>query len=108
MSVTASGYEHITVDDAGVAVITDANIKVIEIVLDALAYGWSAEEIRFQHPDLTLGQIHSALGYYADHQAELDAEIERRLARVKELRVANAARGESPLSARLKAKGLLP
>ncbi len=107
MSAIITGYEHITIDNKGIAVITDANFKVVEIVLDKLAYGWSAEEIRFQHPDLTLGQIHSALGYYADHQAEMDAEIERRLAKVNELREANAARGDSPLVSRLKAKGLL-
>ncbi len=107
MSAIITGYEHITINNEGIAVITDANIKVVEIVLDTLAYGWSAEEIRFQHPDLTLGQIHSALGYYADHQAEMDAEIERRLAKVNELREANAARGDSPLVSRLKAKGLL-
>ncbi len=25
------------------------------------SYGWSAEELQFQHPYLSLGQIHSAL-----------------------------------------------
>jgi hypothetical protein len=42
------------------------------------AHGWSAEELHFQHPYLSLGQIHSALAYYWDHKSELDAEIERR------------------------------
>ncbi len=28
-----------------------------------MAYGWSPEEMHFQHPDLTLGQIYSALAY---------------------------------------------
>ena len=107
MSVLLTGYEHITRDERGVAVITDTGMKVTELVLDTIAYGWSPEELRFQHPDLSLGQIHSALGYYADHQAELEADIERRLARVEQWRAAQAARGESPLVARLKAKGLL-
>lgn len=107
MAAITTGYEHIAVNGEGVALIADTKVKVIEVVLDALAFGWSAEEIRFQHSDLTLGQIHSALGYYADHQAEMDAEIERRLAKVNELREANAARGDSPLVSRLKAKGLL-
>ena len=35
--------------------------------------------MHFQHPNLTLGQIYSALAYYADHQEELDKDIERRL-----------------------------
>jgi len=54
-------------------------MKVIELVLDRIAYGWSPEELRFQHPYLTMGQIYSALAYYADHQEELDADIQRRL-----------------------------
>lgn len=43
-----------------------------------MTYGWSPEELYFQHPYLTLGQIHSALAYYRDHQKGLDKEIERR------------------------------
>src|SRR5438270_9654007 len=69
---------HIHLDDHGVAWIDDTNTKVIEVVLDKIAYGWSPEEIHFQHPHLSLGQIHAALSYYHDHQQELDAEIERR------------------------------
>src|SRR5262249_39771209 len=42
----------------------------------------------FPAPDLNLGQIHSALAYSWDHQAELDADIERRS------RYAEAARRE--------------
>jgi hypothetical protein len=79
-------------------------MKVMELVQEKVAYGWSAEEIQFQHPSLTLGQIYSALAFYADHREELDKEIERRLER------ADAARqtaGSSPLLDRLKAKGLL-
>lgn len=58
-------------------------MKVIELVLDKLAYGWSPEELHFQHPGLTLGQIHSALAYYWDHQEELEQDIEGRLQVVK-------------------------
>ncbi|MEJ7708338.1 MAG: DUF433 domain-containing protein [Pyrinomonadaceae bacterium] len=56
-TVTAT---HIEIDGAGVAWITGANIKVIEVMLDKLAYGWSPEEIHFQHPSLSLAQIHTA------------------------------------------------
>lgn len=70
---------HIEIDDKGVAWVGDTNTKVIEVVLDKIAHGWSPEETFFQHyGDLSLAQIHSALAYYYDHQAELDAEIERR------------------------------
>jgi hypothetical protein len=38
---------------------------------------WSPEEIHFQHPHLSLAQIHSALAYYYENKNDLDAEIER-------------------------------
>lgn len=73
---------HIEIDERGVAWITGANTKVIEVILDKLAYRWSPEEIHFQHPGLSLAQIHAALTYYYDHQAELDIEIMRQLKEV--------------------------
>ena len=91
-------------DQRGVAWIDDTNVKVIEVVLDRLAYGWSPEEIHFQHPGLSLAQIHAALAYYYDHQAQLDAEIARQEQEVGRLR--EEAR-DSPLVTRLKANGLL-
>jgi hypothetical protein len=38
-------------------------MKVIELILEKSAYGWSPEELHFQHAYLTLGQIYSALAY---------------------------------------------
>ena len=75
----------IELDENGVAWISGANTKVIEVVLDRIAYGWSPEEIHFQHPHLSLAQIHSALSYYYEHQPELNDEIERQYREVKEL-----------------------
>ena len=96
---------HIEIDERGVAWITDANTKVIEVVLDRVAYGWSPEEIHFQHPTLSMAQIHAALTYYYDHQVELDDEIVRQLKEVEAL--AEAAK-DSPGRRRLREKGLLP
>jgi uncharacterized protein (DUF433 family) len=79
-------YEHIVLEDGKVPTIAGTTMKVIELVTAQLAYGWSPDELAFQHPYLTLGQIHSALAYYWDHQAELDEDMARRLARVDELR----------------------
>ena len=76
----------IEIDDKGVAWVADTNTKVIEVALDKIAHGWSPEEIYFQHyGDLSLAQIHAALAYYYDHQAELDAEITRRAQEADEL-----------------------
>lgn len=97
-------YEHIVLDATQVPMIAGTTMKVIELVLAQLAYGWSPEELHFQFPYLTLGQIHSALAYYWDHREELDQDIERRLESINQLR---RSLGPSPLIARLQAKGLI-
>ena len=97
-------YKHVLLNDAGVPIIAGTTMKVIELVLDHLAYGWSPEELHLNHPYLTMGQVHSALAYYWDNKAEMDAEIERQLQEVEELR---RTMPPSPLIARLKAKGLI-
>ncbi len=78
-------YEHIVLDDNSVPQVAGANTKVVEIVMDQYAYGWSPEEICYQHPHLSMGQIHSALAYYWDHKDELDTDIKRRLRHVEEM-----------------------
>ena len=75
---------------------------MIELVLDKIAYGWSPEEMHFQHPHLPLAKIHAALAYYYDHQPEIDAEIEQQAQRIQMMR---AAAGESPLVGRLREMG---
>lgn len=82
-------YEHITLNENNVPTIAGTTMKVVELVAEQQAYGWSPEELHFQHPYLTLGQIHSALAYYWDHREELDRDIERRLEHVDELRREN-------------------
>jgi uncharacterized protein (DUF433 family) len=57
-------YEHIVLNENQVPYIVGTTTKVIELVLDHIAYGWSPEELHFQFPYLSLGQIHSALAYY--------------------------------------------
>jgi uncharacterized protein (DUF433 family) len=96
---------HIHLDDRGRAWIDDTNTKVIEVVLDKLANGSSPEEIHFQHAHLSMAQIHAALSYYYDHQAEFDAEIERQVKEYDELR---AKVENSPIRQRLRAMGKLP
>ncbi len=101
--IATPALTHIHLDDQGRAWIDDTKMKVVELVLDHLAYGWSADEIHEQHPHLSLGQIHAALAHYYDHQKEIDAQIERDLKRVRDLRVAT---GEAPMQRRLRAATL--
>ena len=104
MSIVETRYEHIVLAENNVPMIAGTTMKVIELVLDRIAYGWSPEELHFQHPYLTMGQIYSALAYYADHQEELDAAIQRRRELVDQLQRTVTP---SPLVDQLKAKGLI-
>jgi uncharacterized protein (DUF433 family) len=96
---------HIRLDDRNIAWIDDTNIKVVEVALERIAHGSSAEEICDQHNGLlTLGQIHAALSHYYDHQSEYDREID------EQLRDANARRAAAldfPGRRRLRALGKL-
>ncbi len=89
----------IEIDDQGVAWISDTKVKVIEIAIDKLVHGSSPEEIHFQYPHLSLGQIHAALSYYYEHQIELDAEIQHRWKEANALATFNA---ETPLQRKLR------
>ena len=71
---------HIELDDRGRPWIAGTKVKVVEVVLDHTACGFSPAEIHLQHPHhLSLAQIHAALTYYYDHQAEIDAVIKRQV-----------------------------
>jgi uncharacterized protein (DUF433 family) len=96
--------EHICIGADGTPVIAGTTMKVIELVTAQMAYGWSPEELHFQHPYLSLGQIHSALAYYWDHRAEFDVEIERRRQWAEDMRKES---GPSPLAAKLRAQEIL-
>ena len=104
MSFVETRYEHIVLDESGVPVIAGTRMRVEQLVLDKEAYGWSPEEMCYQHPQLALGQVYSALAYYADHSEEIHREIEEGLEFADRLR---REQGPSPLRERLKAKGLI-
>jgi uncharacterized protein (DUF433 family) len=95
---------HIWLDDEGRAWIDDTKVKVREVALDHVAYGWSAEELHCQHPHLALSQIYAALSYYYDHQAELDREIEQSRQQADKLAGQTA---DSHVRQRLRAAGKL-
>jgi uncharacterized protein (DUF433 family) len=98
--MTAVTTSHIALDDRGVAWIEGTGAKVKELVLEKLAYGWSPEELHRQHPHIPLAQVYAALSYYYEHQAEVDADLERDHREFQELR---RAAGESPFISRMRA-----
>ena len=99
---TGTTYEHVQIDADGAPIIAGTTMKVVELVMAQMAYGWSPEELHFQHPYLSLGEIYSALAYYWDHCNELDTEIERRSQLADEAR---RRAGTSRLAARLRSEG---
>jgi|SRR5947209_7844762 uncharacterized protein (DUF433 family) len=101
-----SSTAHIWLDDQGRAWIDDANVKVIEVAVDHVSWKWSPEAIHLQHPTLSLAQIHAALAYYYDHQAEFDTEMARQ---DQEYEAARAAQGnDTPIHRKLRAAGKIP
>lgn len=96
---------HVRLDERGVAWVDNTNVKVIEIALDKRAHGFSPEEIAYQHYHfLSLAQIHAALSYYYDHEAEFDAEMDRQVQVSEKARFTTL---DSPGRQRLRALGKL-
>ena len=79
-------------------------VRVAQIVMDYLAYGWSAEEMCRQHLYLKPAEAHAAMTYYFDHQQEIENEIRGEWEQV-ERELLQAQR--SPFYVRMQAKGLL-
>ena len=98
-------YAHIEHNAQGEPIIAGSRIKVRAIALDLVSHGWQAEQIQQHHPDLTLGQVHSALAYYFDHKEAFDEDIAQRRERVQRMR---ADQEESPGRRKLRERGLLP
>jgi uncharacterized protein (DUF433 family) len=101
MATAGTGYRHVELDERRVPLIAGTRFKVALLIEQMRAYGWDAEQAHAQHPHLTLAQIHSALAYYYDHQAEIDDYLDRA---TDEYDAARRRAGPSPLRARLEAR----
>ena len=49
---SVTNYPHIVIDERGAALIDQTRYKVIHLAAEHYHYGWSAEELMRQHPDL--------------------------------------------------------
>lgn len=104
MTLIATEYKHIQLDERNIPIITGTTMKVVELITSVKAYDWSPQELHDNYPHLTMSQIHSALAYYWDHKEEIDADMERREQYAECLQ---KEAGESPLSKKLRAQGLI-
>lgn len=68
-------YPHLTFNAQGKPCINGTRHRVIDIVADHVAHGYSAAQIVEHYPDLTPAQVHAALVYYYDHQDAMDAAL---------------------------------
>jgi len=104
MEYLATDYKHIQLDDHQVPVIEGSTMKVVELITAHLTYGWSPEELHFQYPHIALGKVYSALAYYWDHQASLDADMKQRLEKVE---ILQRQAPQSRIAQNLKARGVI-
>ena len=79
-------------------------VRVAQIAMDYLAYGWSPDEMCRQHDYLTLAEAHAAMGCYFDHQEEVDSEIR---SEVEQTDQTKSQSSRSPFFVRMKAKGII-
>jgi uncharacterized protein (DUF433 family) len=64
-------YPHLAIADDGSIHIGSSRYKVVHLAGEHYHYGWTAEELLRQHPDLRPEEVYSALAYFYDHHDEL-------------------------------------
>lgn len=102
---TVNAYPHISKENGAPACLkSHPRTRVAMIVMDYRARGLGPEEIVRHYPYLTLAEVHAAMAYYYDYQAEIDAEIQ---AELDQLRQDAQPNQRSPLWLQLKVKGLV-
>jgi uncharacterized protein (DUF433 family) len=73
--VTSSLYPHLQLDENGTASIANTRYLVLHLAAEHHHFGWSAEELLRQHPDLRPEQVYAALGYFYDHRESMLAQM---------------------------------
>jgi uncharacterized protein (DUF433 family) len=75
----------------------------IEHVVELYREGDSPEQIALRFPGLSLENIYATITYYLHNQTEVDAYLERQLARLRQEIAEADARGPSPPMKRVRA-----
>lgn len=102
---TADTYPHIALASDGKAVIDGTRYTVEHIAAEHYFYGWSAEEILRQHPDLRPAEVYAALAYFHDHHDSIVAGIEAVRARAERARGSESISRDELLRRRAAAHG---
>ena|SRR5687768_3856989 len=72
---TISHYPHLVPRSDGAVRIGTTRYKVQHLAAEHYHYGWSAEELLRQHPDLRPEEVYAALTYFYDYYDRLVDEI---------------------------------
>ena len=86
MSHTATLYPHLTVAEDGSVHIGVSRYKAIHLAAEHYQYGWTAEELLRQHPDLRPEQVYSVLTWFYDHFEDVVAEKKASVLEAESLR----------------------
>lgn len=89
---TSEVYPHLTIGTDGTPLVDNTRYKVQHLAAEHYCYGWSAEELLRQHPDLRPEQVYAALTYFYDHYEAMVDQLRR------ESRDADAHRAAQKLS----------
>src|SRR5438034_11820089 len=83
---TLATYPHIQVDTGGVARVGTSRYKVAHLASEHYHYGWSAEELLRQHPDLRPEEVYACLTYFYDHFDAIVADLNETATQIDERR----------------------
>jgi uncharacterized protein (DUF433 family) len=91
---TAFAYPHLSLGQDGAVRISATRYKVKHLASEHYHYGWTAEELLRQHPDLRPEEVYASLAYFYDHYdamvAELKADAEEFADRLKKQTLSRA------------------
>jgi uncharacterized protein (DUF433 family) len=89
---TQSQYPHLSIHSDGTAYVGKTRYKVKHLAAEHYQYGWTAEELLRQHPDLRPEEVYASLTYFYDHFDSIVAELKASAA------THDAARSPQPFS----------
>jgi uncharacterized protein (DUF433 family) len=75
-------------DEAGAVRVAGTRVT-LDTLTAAFQDGLTAEEIAEEYPSLPLAPVYSVIGYYLDHQVEVDTYLAAREQRANEVRLSN-------------------
>lgn len=68
-------YPHLETNDRGDILISCTRYKARLLAAEHFQYGWTAEELLRQHPDLRPEQVYSVFTWFYDNYAAVVAEL---------------------------------